>query len=73
MFISTGSTAGDAGGRLRHLHQLVPWLRAVDANGAAIALLLHPGHHGRIQRLVTLPSRPLLWFLTLHPDCKRDV
>ena len=51
--LSTGSTAGNAGGRLCPLHQSVSRLRAADADGAPVALLLHPGNHGRIQRSFT--------------------
>lgn len=56
LLLSKESAAGNAGGRLCPLHQPVPWLRAADADGAPIALLLHPGYHGRIQRSVTLPA-----------------
>lgn len=55
LLLSKESAAGNAGGRLCPLHQPVPWLRAADADGPPIALLLHPGYHGRIQRSVNLP------------------
>lgn len=55
LLLSIESTAGNAGGRLCPLHQPLPRLRATDTDGPPIALLLHPGNHGRIQRSVTLP------------------
>lgn len=54
ILIFTGTSAGNARRRLCPLHQLVPRLRAANADGAQISLFLHPRNHGRVQRSVTL-------------------
>lgn len=51
--IFTGTSAGNAGGRLCPLHQPVPRLRAANADGAQVSLFLHPRDHGRVPRWVT--------------------
>lgn len=68
LFHSAGFTAGNAGGRLCPLHQPVPWLRAANADGPPISLLLHPRNHGRIQRSVTSPLTFAVHFLALYPN-----
>lgn len=55
---STATTAGNAGGHLCPLHQFVPRLRAADADGTSMSLLLHPRNHRRIKRLARLNSEP---------------
>lgn len=56
---STGPTAGNVRGRLCSLHQPVPRLRAADADGTPLTLLLRPGYTGWIPRLVAAPPSAL--------------
>lgn len=48
--IFTGTSAGNAGGRLCSLHQPVPRLRAAAADGSQVFIFLPSRNHGRVPR-----------------------